>query len=123
MLLKNGFPHAVRKAKRAAARRGRRLRILFADEARFGRINRPRPCWAPIGIRPEVASQSDHAEIGYGVLPGLPQRPVTKVCQAGPLGSRRRPQPSLQRPPASKQYLAALPAPLLARAQPEEKSL
>jgi putative transposase len=29
----------------------------FADEARFGRINRPRPCWAPIGIRPEVASQ------------------------------------------------------------------
>jgi hypothetical protein len=47
----------VRKAKRASARRGRRLRILFADEARFGRINRPRPCWAPIGIRPEVASQ------------------------------------------------------------------
>jgi hypothetical protein len=33
------------------------LRILFADEARFGRINRPRPCGAPIGIRPEVASQ------------------------------------------------------------------
>ncbi len=47
----------MRKAKRAAARRSRRLRILFADEARFGRINRPRPCWAPIGIRPEVASQ------------------------------------------------------------------
>jgi transposase len=47
----------VRKAKRAAARRGRHLRIMFADEARFGRINRPRPCWAPIGIRPEVASQ------------------------------------------------------------------
>ena len=33
------------------------MRILFADEARFGRINRPRPCWAPIGVRPEVASQ------------------------------------------------------------------
>ncbi len=47
----------MRKAKRAAARRGRRLRIMFADEARFGRINRPRPCWAPIGVRPEVASQ------------------------------------------------------------------
>ncbi|HZD09185.1 MAG TPA: IS630 family transposase [Candidatus Limnocylindrales bacterium] len=47
----------MRKAKRAAARRGRPLRIMFADEARFGRINRPRPCWAPIGIRPEVASQ------------------------------------------------------------------
>jgi hypothetical protein len=47
----------VRKARRAAARRGRCLRIMFADEARFGRINRPRPCWAPIGTRPDVASQ------------------------------------------------------------------
>ena len=31
----------MRKARRAAARRGRRLRIMFADEARFGRMNRP----------------------------------------------------------------------------------
>ena len=30
---------------------------MFADEARFGRMNRPRPCWAPIGIRPGVACQ------------------------------------------------------------------
>jgi len=30
---------------------------MFADEARFGRINRPRPCWAPTGTRPEVAAQ------------------------------------------------------------------
>jgi len=30
---------------------------MFADEARFGRMNRPRPCWAPAGIRPKVASQ------------------------------------------------------------------
>jgi len=30
---------------------------MFADEARFGRINRPRPCWAPSGTRPEVAAQ------------------------------------------------------------------
>lgn len=40
-----------------AAKRGRRLRIMFADEARFGRMNRPRPCWAPPGVRPAVASQ------------------------------------------------------------------
>ena len=33
------------------------LRVMFADEARFDRINRPRPCWAPLGVRPEVASQ------------------------------------------------------------------
>ena len=30
---------------------------MFTDEARFGRINRIRPCWAPIGTRPEVAAQ------------------------------------------------------------------
>ena len=30
---------------------------MFTDEARFGRMNRPRPCWAPIGTRPEVAAQ------------------------------------------------------------------
>jgi transposase len=30
---------------------------MFTDEARFGRINRPRPCWAPLGTRPEVAAQ------------------------------------------------------------------
>src|SRR6516225_6108836 len=57
MLLKNGFPDAVRKARRNAARRGRSLRIMFVDEARFDRMNRIRPCWAPIGARPEVAAQ------------------------------------------------------------------
>jgi hypothetical protein len=31
----------------------------------------------------------DHADVEYSVLPDLPQRPVTKVCQAGyPVGSR-----------------------------------
>jgi hypothetical protein len=30
---------------------------MFADEARFGRINRPRPCWAPRPVRPQVAAQ------------------------------------------------------------------
>jgi hypothetical protein len=30
------------------------LRIMFEDEARFGRINDPRHCWAPYPIRPLV---------------------------------------------------------------------
>ena len=47
----------MKRARRIAARRGRSLRVMFADEARFGRMNRPRPCWAPIGTRPQVASQ------------------------------------------------------------------
>ena len=45
------------RAKRVAAASGRPLRVLFADEARFGRMNRPQACWAPAGIRPEVAAQ------------------------------------------------------------------
>jgi hypothetical protein len=47
----------VRRARRVAAAKGRPLRIMFADEVRFGRMNRPRQCWAPAGVRPEVASQ------------------------------------------------------------------
>jgi transposase len=38
------FAAAVRKARRVAAAQRRQLRIMFADEARFGRMNRPRPC-------------------------------------------------------------------------------
>lgn len=30
---------------------------MFEDEARFGRINDPRRCWAPPGVRPEVPVQ------------------------------------------------------------------
>lgn len=47
----------MRRAKRVAAANGRPLRVMFADEARFGRMNRPQACWAPAGVRPEVASQ------------------------------------------------------------------
>ena len=30
---------------------------MFQDEARFGRINEIKKCWAPAGIRPEVIKQ------------------------------------------------------------------
>jgi hypothetical protein len=35
----------------------RPVMIMAQDEGRFGRINTPRRCWAPIGIRPTVFSQ------------------------------------------------------------------
>ena len=47
----------MRRAKRRAQARGRTLKVFFTDEARFGRINRPRRCWAPLGMRPHVAAQ------------------------------------------------------------------
>jgi transposase len=36
---------------------GRRVRLMFQDEARFGRINDPRRCWCPAPDRPEGAQQ------------------------------------------------------------------
>jgi transposase len=36
------------------AAQGRHVRIMFEDEARFGRISNPRRCWAPYPIRPLV---------------------------------------------------------------------
>src|SRR6185436_11101033 len=56
-VLKKGVRGAGRPARRVAAANGRPLRVMFADEARFGRMNRPQPCWAPAGVRPEVACQ------------------------------------------------------------------
>jgi DDE superfamily endonuclease len=35
----------------------RPVRVMFEDEARFGRISDPRRCWAPPGVRPEVNTQ------------------------------------------------------------------
>jgi hypothetical protein len=34
--------------------RGRPIRLMFQDEARFGRMARIRRCWAPVPLRPIV---------------------------------------------------------------------
>ena len=41
---------------------------MFADEARFGRMNRPRPCWAPLGTRPEAAQLIREYVYLYGAV-------------------------------------------------------
>lgn len=51
------WPDIVTAAYEKARGAGRPLRILFQDEARFGRINDPRRCWARHGIRPVVGQQ------------------------------------------------------------------
>lgn len=33
---------------------GRNVRLMFQDEAGFGRINKPKYCWCQMGIRPSV---------------------------------------------------------------------
>jgi len=35
---------------------GRRVRLMFQDEARFGRMARPKRCWAPAPLRPVMGN-------------------------------------------------------------------
>ncbi len=37
-----------------AAEKGMKLRVMFQDEARFGRMSLPYACWAPHPLRPKV---------------------------------------------------------------------
>ncbi|GHV40043.1 hypothetical protein FACS1894187_20570 [Synergistales bacterium] len=39
-----------------AETKDRPLRVMFQDEARFGRISDLKRCWAKKGVRPEVVS-------------------------------------------------------------------
>src|SRR3982751_5546023 len=39
------------------AAEGRPVRLMFEDEARFGRSSEPRQCWAPKSVRPAVPAQ------------------------------------------------------------------
>ncbi len=47
----------VNRCAEALASVGVRLRMMFEDEGRFGRFSNPRRCWAPRGMRPNVANQ------------------------------------------------------------------
>ena len=46
-----------------------KIRLMFMDEAAFGRINEPASCWAPAGIRPIVPCQMvrDYMQV-YGAV-------------------------------------------------------
>lgn len=52
------FPLIVQRAELEADLKGLILRLLFEDEARFGRITRPADCWAPEHVRPDVPQQA-----------------------------------------------------------------
>jgi DDE superfamily endonuclease len=51
---------------------GRNVRLMFQDEARFGRMVRPRCCWAPAPLLP-VVSNGYEREFVY-VYPGVSPR-------------------------------------------------
>jgi len=47
----------VRNEAARQAKRGLALRLMFEDEARFGRMREPRRAWAPPGVRPLVGTR------------------------------------------------------------------
>ena len=47
----------MRKAWAEAKKRKMPLRVMFQDEARFGRISDPKACWAPWPMRPDAPMQ------------------------------------------------------------------
>lgn len=51
------LPQIIEQEVSRQALAGRQVWLMFQDEARFGRINDPRRCWAPRGCRPEVGMQ------------------------------------------------------------------
>lgn len=51
------LPQIVEQEVARQAPAGRQVRLMFQDEARFGRVNDPRRCWAPRGSRPELGMQ------------------------------------------------------------------
>ncbi len=47
----------MRKAKKCSRVKKLPLRVMFQDEARFGRMSDPGRCWAPPHVRPRVGYQ------------------------------------------------------------------
>ena len=70
------LPTLIEQAQREAKERGLALRVMLQDEARFGRINEPKKCWAPKEIRPVVLKQTVREyTYAYGAV-----SPVDGVC-------------------------------------------
>ena len=40
------------------------MRLMFQDEARFGRMVRPRRCWAPAPLRPVISNGYERQRMG-----------------------------------------------------------
>ena len=60
---------------------GRKVRILFQDEARFGRMVRIRRCWSPRPLRPKVDNGYERQFVYvYGAVSPLEGQLDWKIC-------------------------------------------
>lgn len=62
------------------------MRVMFQDEARFGRINDPRRCWAPLDFRPvvgrQVVRESTYAFAAVSPIDGMMDSLILPVTNA-----------------------------------------
>ena len=61
---------------------GRRVRWMFQDEARFGRMVRPKRCWAPAPLRPVISNGYERQFVYvYGAVSPLEGELDWKLCR------------------------------------------
>ena len=67
----------------ADAVKGRRVRLMFQDEARFGRMVRIRRCWSPAPLRPVVDNGYEREfQYVYGAVSPLEGEMDWMICPA-----------------------------------------
>lgn len=66
-----------------AVRAGRSVRLMFQDEARFGRMVRPRRCWAPAPLRPVIHNGYERQFVYvYGAVSPFEGQLDGRLCRA-----------------------------------------
>lgn len=67
--MENKLPEALAALLKLEAVAGRPVRLMFQDEARFGRMVRPRRCWAPAPLWPVVSNGYEREFVyAYGAV-------------------------------------------------------
>lgn len=62
--------------------KGRRIRLMFQDEARFGRMVRIRRCWSPAPLRPSISNGYERQFVYvYGAVSPIEGEMDWMVCQ------------------------------------------
>src|SRR5947209_1378225 len=91
-----GIPKAIRSPRRSGKKTpetlatllmpelvaSRSVRLMFQDEARFGRIVRPRRCWAPAPLRPVIGNGYEREFVYvYGAVSPLQGQLDWRLCR------------------------------------------
>lgn len=76
------LPETVATLLTPAAATGSSVRLMFQDEARFGRMVRPRRCWAPLPLRPVIRNGYERELVYvYGAVSPLQGELDWQLCR------------------------------------------